>query len=146
MSARAVLIALLGGVFAAPALALDYMSLSEPAAMYDAPSQKAKPLYAIAAGTPVEVVVSLAAWVKVRDSKGDLAWVERRLLASKRTVLVRTERAQVRTQSDEAAALVFEAEKDAILEWIEPGPLGWVKVRHRDGQGGFIKAVQVWGL
>lgn len=145
MNRRTPLLALALLALAPAARALDYLSLAEPAAMYDAPSQKAKPLFAVAAGTPVEAVVTLDAWVKVRDAKGDLAWVEKRLLAQKRTVLVRVERAQVRVQADEQAAVAFEAEKDVVLDWLEPGPLGWARVKHRDGQSGFVKTTQIWG-
>jgi SH3-like domain-containing protein len=116
-----------------------------PAAMFDAPSQKANALFAVAAGTPVEAVVVLDAWVKVRDARGDLAWIEKRLLSQKRTVMVRADRAQVRVQADEQAVLAFEAEKDVVLDWLEPGPLGWVRVKHRDGQSGFVKTTQIWG-
>lgn len=140
-------LALLSACLAAQtAWALDYLSVAEAAALYDAPSQKARPLFAIAAGTPVEAVVTLDAWVKVRDAKGELAWIEKRNLSQKRTVIVRAERAQVRAQADDKAPLAFEAEKDVVLDWVEAGPLGWAHVRHRDGQGGFIKASQVWGL
>ncbi|MDP1653927.1 MAG: SH3 domain-containing protein [Rhodocyclaceae bacterium] len=130
------------------AMALDYRSVGETAVLYDAPSQKAKPLFAIATGTPVEAIVTLDAWVKVRDMKGDLAWIERRQLADKRTVQLR-EHAPVRAAANEAAAQVFEAEADVLLELVEPGQsvtAGWVKVRHRDGPQGFVKATQVWGL
>lgn len=133
--------------FVAPAAwAIDYLSIAEPAAMYDAPSQKARPLFAIAAGTPVEAVVSLDAWVKVRDARGDLAWVEKRHLSQQRTLIVRGERAQVRQQPDEKAALAFEAERDVVLEFVDAAAPGWARVRHRDGQTGFVKAAQVWGL
>ena len=126
--------------------ALDYRSVSEAAVLYDAPSQKAKPLFVIAPGTPVEVIVSLDAWVKVRDLKGDLAWIERGQLPDKRTVQVRTEGAQIRAEANDAAKLAFEAEADVLLDFLETGPAGWVKVRHRDGPQGFVKATQVWGL
>ncbi len=126
--------------------ALDYRSVSEAAVLYDAPSQKAKPLFVIAPGTPVEVIVSIDAWVKVRDLKGDLAWIERGQLADKRTLQVRTEGAQIRAEANDAAKLAFEAEADVLLEFLEAGPAGWVKVRHRDGPQGFVKATQVWGL
>ena len=66
--------------------------------------RRRKPLFAIARGTPVEVVVALDAWVKVRDAKGDLAWIEKRLLSEKRTVMVKADRAQVRVQPDDNAA------------------------------------------
>jgi SH3-like domain-containing protein len=128
------------------ALALDYRSVSEAAVLFDAPSQKAKPLFVIAPGTPVEVIVSLDAWVKVRDLKGDLAWVERRQLADKRMLQVRTGGAQIRGEASDNAKLAFEAEADVVLELLEPGPVGWARVRHRDGPQGFVKAVQVWGL
>lgn len=134
------------GLAAPPAWASDYLSVAEPATLYDAPSQKAKPLFAIAAGTPVEAVVSLDSWVKVRDIKGDIAWIEKRHLSQQRTAIVRTERAQVHVDADDKAPLVFEAGKDVVLEWIESSPAGWARVRHRDGQSGFIKAGQVWGL
>lgn len=131
--------------FAAPAWAIDYLSVAEPAAMYDAPSQKAKPLFAIAAGTPVEAVVMLEGWVKVRDPKGDLAWIEKRNLSQQRTVIVKADRAAVHVQADEKSPVAFEAAKDVVLEWLEPGPLGWARVKHRDGQTGFVKVSQVWG-
>jgi SH3-like domain-containing protein len=128
------------------ALALDYRSVNEAAVLFDAPSQKAKPLFVIAPGTPVEVIVSLDAWVKVRDLKGDLAWVERRQLADKRMLQVRTGGAQIRGEANDSAKLAFEAEADVVLELLEPGPVGWARVRHRDGPQGFVKAAQVWGL
>ena len=133
-------------LFAPAAWALDYLSVAEAAPMYDAPSQKARALFAIAAGTPVEAVVTLDAWIKVRDAKGDLAWIEKRFLSQKRTVIVKGEQADVRVQADENSAVAFKAAKDVVLEWLEPGPLGWGRVKHRDGQSGFVKATQVWGL
>lgn len=134
---------------AGAAYALDYRCVGEAAVLYDAPSQKAKPLFAIAAGTPVEAIVTLDAWVKVRDMKGDLAWVERRLLSERRMLQVRSGGSQIRAEASETASVVFETEADVLLELAEPGPpanTGWVKVRHRDGQSGYVRIGQVWGL
>jgi SH3-like domain-containing protein len=143
---RRLAVLLIGLLATGVASALDYRSVVEAALLYDAPSQQAKPLFAIARGTPVESVVTLDAWVKVRDAKGDLAWIERRQLSDKRTVLVRTDRAQARSQADERAAMVFEADRDVVLELLDAGPAGWARVKHRDGQQGYVKALQVWGL
>ena len=128
------------------AQALDFRSVVEPALLYDAPSQQASPVFAIARGTPVEAVVILDAWVKVRDAKGNLAWIEKRLLGDKRTVMVAEGRVSVLAQPDEKAAAVFQADRDVLVEVVEAAPVGWVKVRHRDGQQGYLKAAQVWGL
>ena len=131
---------------AQPAHALDYRSLTEAAPVYDAPSAKSKPLFVVLAGTPVELVVSLEGWSKVRDNRGDLVWIEKKHLAEKRNVIVRADLAQVRAAAEDKAALVFEAERDVVLEFLEAVPGGWAKVKHRDGQSGFLKAPQVWGL
>jgi len=142
-------IAVLAGLtfLAAPAWALEFRSVAEAGTvMFDAPSQKAKPLFIIAPGTPVEVVVSLGEWTKVRDATGDLAWIERKSLADKRMLIVAAKSAEVRSQAEAGAPLVFEADKDVLLELVEPGPPGWAKVRHRDGQSGYVRASQVWGL
>jgi SH3-like domain-containing protein len=136
----------LGLLAAGAASALDYRSVIEPALLYDAPSQEAKPLFAIARGTPVESVVTLDAWVKVRDAKGELAWIEKRLLSERRNLIVKADAAQVRAKAEDAAAIVFETASGVLLEFVEPGPAGWARVRHRDGQQGFVKASQVWGL
>lgn len=132
---------------AAPSWALDYLSVGEAGAvMFDSPSQKGRPLFVVARGTPVEVVVSLEGWTKVRDAAGDIAWMEKKSLAEKRMLIVTARSAEVRTQAEAAAALAFEAEKDVLLELVEAGPPGWARVRHRDGLSGFVRANQVWGL
>lgn len=144
---RRLVAVLCGLTFLVPARALEYLSVAEAGTvMYDAPSQKAKPLFVILRGTPVEAVVSLEGWVKVRDAAGDLAWIEKKSLSDKRMLIVTARRAEVRAQPDAAAPLVFEAGRDVLLELVEPGPPGWARVRHADGQSGFVRASQVWGL
>jgi len=146
MRFSAVVLLLLSCVVGSNALALDYRSVSEAAVLYDAPSQKAKPLFVIAPATPVEVIVSLDVWVKVRDMQGDLAWIERRHLADQHTLQVRAGGAQIRVEPNDNARLAFEAEADVVLDLLEPAPVGWAKVRHRDGLQGFVKSAQIWGL
>lgn len=138
---------LLAALLAAPAWALEYRSVSEAGAvMYDAPSQKARPVFVAARGTPVEVVVSLEGWTKVRDAAGDIAWIEKRVLDDRRMLIVTERVAEVRSLAEAGAPLVFEADKDVLLELVEAGPPGWARVRHRDGQSGFVRVNQVWGL
>ena len=112
---------------------------------YDAPSLKASKLFVAGRMLPLEVVVSVENWVKVRDSAGDLAWVERKHLSDKRYVIITAPRAEVREAPDAAARIAFEAEQQVVLEFVEQ-LAGWVRVRHPDGQGGFVKTSQVWGV
>lgn len=132
--------------FAMPASAIEYRTVDTATVLYDAPSQKGSKLFVIKRDTPVEVVVSLEGWSKVRDAEGGLSWIEKKFLNDRRSVIVTTDRAEIRQKTDEASPLVFEAEKSVSLEYLESAPGGWIKVRHRDGQAGFVRANQVWGL
>ena len=135
------LLALLPGV----AAAIDYRSVSNATVLYDTPSQRGAKLFVIQRDTPVEVVVNLEGWSKVRDAEGGLAWIERKFLADKRTVIVRAEHAEVRQRPEDAAPLAFSAEKGVVLNFLENLPGGWVKVQHRDGATGCVRASQIWG-
>lgn len=147
---QAALVALIGCVcpLSAQAAGVEYRSLSDVAVMYDAPSRQARQQFVIARQTPVEVVRSQTGWVKVREPGGMLAWVEASALASQRTVIVTAERVRVLARAEDDAPLVFEAERRVLLEPVvsEPAPAGWARVKHRDGQTGFVRISQVWGL
>ncbi len=142
------LLATLTLIGAAPAaLALDYRSVEVPVAiLYDSPSQKGKKLYLIRAQTPVEVVVRLEGWVKVRDAEGTLAWVEARDLGERRTLIVTAPKAEIRQSDKPDAAVVAELGKWVVLDFVEPAAPGWIKVNHRDGATGYVRNTQVWGL
>jgi len=135
---------------AATAAASEFRATSEVAVLYDAPSVKGKPLFVIGRDYPLEVVVSLDAWLKVRDVAGTVAWVERKSVAERRMLVVRAPVAEILANPDAAAQLVFKAEQNVVLELIDstqaPTAPGWAKVRHRDGQTGFVRIGQVWGL
>jgi SH3-like domain-containing protein len=144
--ARAAGVIILGAFVASSAGALEFRSVSDNAAiLYDAPSLKGKKLYVVGRGYPVEVVVMVEGWVKVRDAAGELSWVESKLLTDKRTVMVKVALAQVHESADERAAIVFQAQQNVLLDLVEVVAGGWLRVRHRDGQGGFVRATQVWG-
>src|SRR5690606_12728066 len=65
----------------------EFLSIASPVAiLYDAPSLSAEKLYVASMNLPVEVVVKVEGWVKVRDSNGYLVWVESSNLSSKRFV------------------------------------------------------------
>ena len=143
---RAIVLVLLLGLHGHVVAALEYLSLADNAViMYDAPSLKADKLYVASRYLPVEAVVKVQGWVKVRDSSGTLAWVEQKAVSDKRFVIVIELQAEVYQAADRKSPLAFQAQKDVILEWLEPSINGWIKVRHRDGQSGYVKTTQVWG-
>ena len=137
-----------------PAAAAEFRATSDPATiLYDAPSARAKPLFVYGRDVPLETLVSVEGWTKVRDSSGTIGWIANRALADKRMLVVRVTIADVRANPEDSAPVVFRAEQSVLLELSEPATSaaatatpGWVKVRHRDGQTGFVRVAQVFGL
>jgi SH3-like domain-containing protein len=126
--------------------ALDYRSVAVPAAvLYDTPSAKGRKVFILNQGYPVEVLLALDAWLKVRDASGELAWIEAKNLSTQRFVMVKVPKAQVHQAADESAPIVFQAEQDVLLEVVDTAD-NWARVKHRDGMTGYIRITQVWGL
>ncbi len=150
ISRKLVSIALLSALlsaFAAPsAQALEFKSVgADPAVAYDAPSAKGRKVYVAPRGMPIETVLTYGDWTKVRDSVGDLFWLESKALTPKRMLIVKVANAKVRANPDDASAAVFSADKGVLLELAEPATSGWLKIKHRDGQSGYVKSTEVWG-
>ena len=128
------------------AQALEFKSVgANPVILYDAPSLKGGKVYVAPRGMPVELILTYGAWSKVRDMAGDLSWVESKDLVARRNVIVRVSNVKVRAAADETAAMVFSADKNVLLEMAEPVAGAWIKVKHKDGQLGYVKASEVWG-
>jgi SH3-like domain-containing protein len=137
-------------VVAGGASAAEFRSTTEVAVLYDAPSAKSRPLFVLGRETPLEVIVNVEGWMKVRDLGGTVAWIDKKSVGDKRMVVVRTPVAEVLASATDNAPLVFRAEQNVLLEladstYVTTTP-GWAKVRHRDGQLGYVRISQVWGL
>ncbi|MDP3679057.1 MAG: SH3 domain-containing protein [Methylotenera sp.] len=130
------------------ASALEFKSVSVPkAVLYDAPSSSAKKILLLSQYYPVEIIVNLGDWLKVRDAEGSISWVETKQLSDKRTVMITVNQAEIRQAADAGASLVATLEKGVLLEVVDIKPNnGWLKVRHRDGATGFVLISSTWGF
>ena len=132
--------------FACGAHAAEFRAVAESAAiMYDAPSKASTPVFVASRFYPVEVIVNLEAWVKVRDHTGTLSWIERKSLSEKRTVIVTAPNVEVRSRAEDSAPVAFQATLNVALDLVEILPSGWLRVRHADGSTGFVRVGLVWG-
>lgn len=127
------------------AYAFDFVSVASPSILYDAPSLKAKKLFVAMRYLPLQQIVNLDNWVKVRDSTRSLYWIEKRALSSKRFVMISAPVAAVRANPDMNSAVLFQAPQQLALEWQGEAGDGWLKVCHVDGTTGYVKTSEVWG-
>lgn len=140
------LAALAGLALSFAASSAEFRSVQDSAAvLYDAPSRAATALYVVSRHYPLEVIVNLEAWVKVRDHTGALAWIERKALGERRMVVVVAASAEARVRPEDGAPLAFVAAQNVALEFVEVAAAGWLRVRHADGANGFVRAGLVWG-
>jgi SH3-like domain-containing protein len=115
--------------------------------LYEAPSATTKRIYLVSEGYPLEVIVNLGVWLKVRDPYGTLSWVESKNLQSKRTVIVKVDKANIFKEPELKSALLANIEKDVVIELSDPLiTSGWIKVRYQQDLDGYIQASQVWGI
>jgi len=126
--------------------AIEYGSVADVTAiLYDANSTKAKKLFVVSRYTPLEKVVSLANWIKVRDRHGTMAWIERRALSDKNYVVVTVPLASVRQAPEENSPILFQVSQNVAMESLGINGGGWIKARHQDGSVGYMKSIDVWG-
>lgn len=126
--------------------ATEYISVKEShAILYDAPSVKAKKLFVVNRHMPLEQVVVLDSWVKVRDKSGGLYWVEKKALSSTRYVFALSPIVDVLDKPEEGANKVFQVRQQIALQLLESTGAGWLKVKHLDGEVGYVRSTEVWG-
>jgi SH3-like domain-containing protein len=141
-------------LLALPAAAAEFRSAGDNGAvLYDAPSKQATPLFVVTHYYPLEVLVEVEGWAKVRDATGAISWVEKGALSERQMVVVTAASAEARERPDEAAPVAFVAARNVALELLDPAPQAapdaahpaWLHVRHADGADGYLRASACWG-
>ena len=127
--------------------ALEFRALAEHGTVfYDAPSAQARKLFVGSRGMPLEVLIENRDWLRVRDQSGALAWVEKKALSDKRSVVVAINKAEVRVAADASPACCSWPRKACCFScWKRARPAG-SRSKHRDGAIGFIRIEEVWGV
>jgi SH3-like domain-containing protein len=95
-------------------------------------------------GLPVEVTAQVDVWRRVRDADGTEGWVQERMLAASRSVVVTGAPRTLRADPDAAAAAVARAEPGVIARLLEcKGP--WCRVETQ-GLKGWLPRAEMWGV
>jgi SH3 domain protein len=129
-----------------PVAAMEFRSAAEHGVVLLAsPATTARKLAVVSRGYPFEIITEQQGWLRVRDSTGQLTWVEKKRASDRRYVQVMV-RTPVRKAADAKATVLFTADRDVLLEWQETGKTGWIKVRHAGGETGYVRIEAIWGV
>ncbi len=93
---------------------------------------------------PLEVQDGAEGWLKVIDVDGDRGWISAKLVAFEPCVITKKDDSNVREAGSTEHPIVFTTQKGVILRVLEEKD-GWLKVKHRDGDEGWISAKIVFG-
>lgn len=128
------------------AQAIEFRSvIVEKAILYDAPSPAGGKAFILGKGYPVEVIVNLGEWIKVRDHFGALNWVKSKDLSLQRTAIV-TGKVDMKQSPNATGAILATLEKNVLVSLVSTTSNGWIKVKHASGLLGYVPANQLWGL
>lgn len=130
------------------ALALDFKSVAEPKAiLYDGPSSAANKRFIVSQFYPVEEVVKLTSWVKVRDAEGGLFWIQSNALSNLRTVIIQSDTTELHQTPSATSKILAIVEKQVVFVLEdETATNGWIKVRSVAGELGYLPINAVWGF
>src|SRR4051812_17920311 len=93
---------------------------------------------------PVEIVAEFENWRRIRDVDGAEGWVHQRMLAGRRSVLVRDKIRELRRKPEPASELVARVEPNVVARLLEcQGP--WCRIEAQ-GIAGWLKRGEVWGV
>lgn len=101
-------------------------------------------LWSVGKYYPVDTLRRSGNWYKIRDFEGDIGWIHRSLLNKTPAVIVKRTLVNVRKGPGTNFSVLFRAEKGVSFRLLKRKGK-WLKVRHEDGEVGWIHRNLVWG-
>ena len=126
----------------------DFISVNvKQSILFEGPSTTEK-MYIVTEGYPLEVLVSLKDWKKVKDHNGKISWIESKHTHNERTVLITKDDVVIFNQANEKSHKLANVEKFVVLKLNSTMLVGnWAQVKTQiEGLIGLVNAREVWGL
>ena len=127
----------------------DFISVkTKQAILFQGPSNVTEKLFIVTEGYPLEVLVSLKDWKKVKDHNGKISWIESKYTHKERTVLILNDDAVIFNQANDKSHKLANVDKFVVLKLNSSMLIdNWAQVKTQiEGLIGFINSEEVWGL
>jgi len=132
-----------GAVFA------DFVSVkTKSALLFEGPSATTKKLYIVTEGYPLEIMVNLKDWKKVRDHTGNISWIQSNLVDKFRTVMTIKDNVNLYHKANLQSSKLGQVSEFVVLNLNSTLVTdGWVNVQSQlEGLSGFVRLEKLWGL
>lgn len=107
------------------------------------PDTQSDTLWQVEKYHPLQVVEKKGKWYRFKDFEGDMGWIHSSLVDKTPTVIVKVNRANIRTGPGTQHNLIFDAGKGTPFKVLETKDR-WLKVEHADGDVGWIFKTLTW--
>ena len=127
----------------------DFVSVqTKQAILFEGPSNTTKKMFIVTEGYPLEVLVSLKDWKKVKDHSGKISWIEAKNIQEERTVLILKDNQVIFNQANGKSHKLANVDKYVVLKLNSAILIGdWAEVKTQiEGLIGFVNTKEVWGL
>ncbi len=130
---------------AGPATAQEMVSIrGSTVNMRAGPGTDSEVLWELQRGYPLQVVKRQGNWLEVRDFEDDRGWVARSLVGRVPHMIVKVDRANIRSGPGARYRVVGSAEYGELLRTLERRA-DWVRVRRAAGEIGWVARRLLWG-
>jgi SH3-like domain-containing protein len=141
----ATVLALATFTVAGPSTAQEMVSISGSTVnMRAGPGTDTEVLWELQRGYPLVVVKRQGNWLEVRDFEDDRGWVARSLVGRVPHMIVKVDRANIRSGPGSRYRVVGKAEYGELLRTLERRA-DWVRVRRAAGEIGWVARRLLWG-
>ncbi len=131
-------------LFAAQAVAAQLAVKVDRANIRSGPGTDHEILWSVGKYYPLDLIKKSGNWYKTRDFENDVGWIFHALIEKIPTVIVKVPLVNIRKGPGANSRVFFQAEKGVSFKLLdEKGE--WLKIRHADGEIGWIHRSMVWG-
>ena len=131
-------------LLAGPAIAKKLSVAVDKGNVRSGPGTDREILWSVGKYYPVDIIKKSGGWYYISDFEGDTGWMHGSLLKEIPSVIVKATLVNVRQGPGTKAKVIFQAEKGVSLRRLETKK-DWLKVKHADGDVGWIHKSLVWG-
>jgi len=117
---------------------------AEKANVRSGPGTEHEILWVVGRYYPFDIIKKYGPWYKIRDFEEDIGWIHKSLLKDVPAVTVTGTRVNIREGPGKNFKILFQAEKGVSFKLLKRQKK-WLKVKHADGEVGWIIKSLVWG-
>lgn len=109
------------------------------------PGDKFPVVWTLGAGFPLSALEEQEDWYKVVDFEGDSGWIRKKLVGKDPHVIVKAEKANIRSGPSDRYKLIGTANRGVVFQTLKVKG-DWVKIKHGKGLIGWVSRGLLWGL